>query len=297
LREAATSINDIANNLLRNYRKSDDDLSDATNDCREPMLVSPVLLQLLAEKKYQFQHLPVIFDDNIGELDGFSWITIQPNSFKRMISNIINNAVDAFDQKEGKITLYVDTDDHEVRVTIEDNGKGMSPELKQKVIDQTGVTEGRTNGPGIGLAQVRHTLQNNQGQWKSIQINKTISLTNSAMQKSGLIKKDAIFVDDEQVLLDGFRMVSYGKRVDTYQNPNEFLEKVEQYHRDTKIMLDQNFTNYPKKGMDIALQLIAMGFNHIYLLSGGDVSTLIFPSQVKPILKTDMAALDNALNE
>ncbi len=46
---------------------------------------------------------------------------------------------------------------------IEDNGKGMRPELAKTILNHIGVTDGKENGHGIGLTQVLDTLQNNEG--------------------------------------------------------------------------------------------------------------------------------------
>ena len=165
LRLAATRISDIANNLLSSY-KPQSAAPALHSEEREPLLVAPVLLQMLTEKKYQFQLLPVKFEHDFSQIGKFSWIEVPPVAFARTISNIVNNAVDAFDRKEGEISLQLDADDERVRVTIKDNGKGMSPELVQKIMNQVAITEGKADGHGIGLAQVRETLQNSQGQWE-----------------------------------------------------------------------------------------------------------------------------------
>lgn len=164
LRVASTRISDIANNLISNY-KPEEAVQSLRFEEREPFLVSPVLLQILTEKKYQYQQLPVLFEHYFTRSGEFSWINVQPVAFTRMVSNIINNAVDSFDQKEGKIKLHLDADDDRVSVKIEDDGKGMSSELVQKIMSQIAVTEGKKDGHGIGLTQVRETLQNNHGQW------------------------------------------------------------------------------------------------------------------------------------
>ncbi len=105
LREAANGIGDIANHLLSQYQKKE---PDSENEERQPILVTAVLLQLLTEKKYQYQNLAVKFDYDFSQNSHFSFIKIFPSAFKRMVSNLINNAVDAFDQKKGKVDLKLE---------------------------------------------------------------------------------------------------------------------------------------------------------------------------------------------
>ncbi|MCC2644245.1 MAG: hypothetical protein K0R94_23 [Burkholderiales bacterium] len=85
------------------------------------------------------------------------------DSFKRMMSNIINNSVDALEDKEGIISIYLDTIDDKVQIVIEDNGKGMSKEITDKILRNITITSGKIDGHGIGFSQIRDTLVNNQG--------------------------------------------------------------------------------------------------------------------------------------
>jgi signal transduction histidine kinase len=165
LRSAANKINDIANNLLNFYEKEKVDQDQASKpEQREVTLLSPFILQILSEKRFQFKRSSIRFDHHFTQTGGFCWINVKTMAFQRMLSNLINNAVDAIDHKEGTVTVRLDADDKQVRVIIEDNGKGMRPELIQKVMNQIAVTEGKKDGHGIGLTQVRETLQNHEGQ-------------------------------------------------------------------------------------------------------------------------------------
>ncbi|MCD6026204.1 MAG: hypothetical protein K0R08_723 [Solimicrobium sp.] len=446
LREAAITIGDIANNLLSNYQKKEADQSLAVED-REPILISPVILQILTDKKYQYQNLAVKFDHHFSQAGNFSWINVQPTAFKRMLSNITNNAVDAFAQNTGRIILHLDADEEQVHITVEDNGKGMSQELVQKIMNQIAVTEGKSNGHGIGLTQVRETLQNNEGQWlidskigvgtsmrltfsrtkpldwiaetvplheddtvvildddnsihlawtfrfeqilkkypdlilkhfengqeaidfinglhsdmkpkvfllsdyellkqsvngldviNKTQVSRSILVTShyanknirqlaittgtkilpkqlasdipillgkvnktfdsyNALLKNNLKKVDVIFVDDEQTLLDGLRMIAFGKQIETYRDPQHFLNNVNRYPKNTKIMLDQHFANFGQKGIEIAERLHTLGFTQLYLLSGGNFDNYHIPDYLTVILKTDLDSVEAVLNK
>ncbi len=133
---------------------------------RKPILVSPTLLEMLSEKKHQYRDRHIKFETHFAPDASFCWINIAPSPFKRALSNLINNAVDSCTQSEGVVQLHLDADASSVRIIIEDNGKGMSPELVQTILDKIAVTEGKTDGHGIGLTQVRDTLRHYDGQWK-----------------------------------------------------------------------------------------------------------------------------------
>lgn len=168
LREAAISIGDIANNLLNQYRNKDSVVEGAEEEqeTSRPMLVSAVLLELLTEKKYEYHDLPIKFDYDLSEASFFAFIKLPFTAFKRMISNITNNAVDAFQGGDGRIVLSLSADNEWVTITVEDNGLGMPKDVADKIMNNVAVTSGKEKGHGIGLTQVRETLQQYQGELK-----------------------------------------------------------------------------------------------------------------------------------
>ncbi|HLX54507.1 MAG TPA: ATP-binding protein, partial [Aquella sp.] len=84
-------------------------------------------------------------------------------AFKRAISNIINNAVDAFDNRAGEIIVSLNTIDNEVQIIIEDNGSGMPEAVREKILNHISVTNGKANGHGIGYTQIQDMLAKNNG--------------------------------------------------------------------------------------------------------------------------------------
>jgi len=164
LNEASTRITDVANDLLSKYRNQDDE-TQTKEEQRQPIVVALTLLQLLTEKKYQYKEFPFKFThDDFSPDSYFAFIKIKPSAFQRMISNLINNAVDALNEKTGgKIVLNLKVDNDQVKIIIRDNGKGMPKEIADKIINNVAVTDGKKDGHGIGMKQVQETLQSNQG--------------------------------------------------------------------------------------------------------------------------------------
>lgn len=162
LREAAISIGDIANNLLNQYKtRNTNPISDVED--RQSILISATLLQLMTEKKYEYQNTSIKLDHDISQSGHFAFIKIDVSAFKRMMSNLINNAVEACENEHGKILVTLDATDEWVSISIKDNGKGMSTSLINKIKNHIAVTEGKKSGNGIGLSQVQETLQCNHG--------------------------------------------------------------------------------------------------------------------------------------
>lgn len=157
LRDVATGISDIANNLL-NYKKGKN-RTQAGARAAQPILLSLALSEILSEKRYQYKDSPVKFHYTFAPNSSFAFIKIDLSSFNRMLSNIINNAVDAFEGKKGEVNLELSVVGEQVKLTIQDNGKGMPQTVIDKIMNNIAVSSGKKDGNGIGMAQIRSVLQ------------------------------------------------------------------------------------------------------------------------------------------
>lgn len=162
---ALRRINDIANNLLEKYKPRDETKikgGDVT-DVKNTFQVLLALYEIVSEKKYEFQDVPVDIKISLSPTGYSSFIYAGEISFKRMISNLINNAVEAFEKTPGAVSINLDSTDSMVIITMEDNGKGMPQHVLDKIRNNVAVTEGKKSGHGIGFTQVRETLRYNRG--------------------------------------------------------------------------------------------------------------------------------------
>ncbi len=165
VREAVNQVTDMLNSYLDDKKNNLEKAGGENPDNkRQEALISALLLQVKTNKRMEYAHKNVEFDDRISPLGYFAFLRIEPGSLKRSLSNLINNAVDAFEGKPGKVTLNLDANPEWVTLTIEDNGKGMPPAVIEKIMNNLAVTQGKTNGHGIGLTQVREMLERNHGE-------------------------------------------------------------------------------------------------------------------------------------
>lgn len=168
LRRATESILDIANNLLTSNGQEESS-TNVDVEFREPLLVSDLLTNLLSEKKVQYQQHAVKFETRLANDAQFAFIRMQKIEFRRAMSNLINNAVDAFEGAEkgghpnSSITVHLTTNADFVFVRVQDNGKGMQRSQVEKITARQGFTEGKENGHGLGLQQVWDMLECNEG--------------------------------------------------------------------------------------------------------------------------------------
>lgn len=164
LTRATERIWDIANNLLINFRQQNKKTTTSEVEPRQPLLVSDLLVWLLSEKKMQYRDQSVRFKTIISDDAQFAFIECQAIEFRRAMSNLINNAVDALKNKaDGVVTVQLSTYDNAVVVEVADNGCGMPSVMKEKMRRRQSFTTGKENGYGLGLQQVWDTLEYNEG--------------------------------------------------------------------------------------------------------------------------------------
>ncbi|MDO8954470.1 MAG: PAS domain-containing sensor histidine kinase [Gammaproteobacteria bacterium] len=434
LREAAMSIQDIANNLLTQFQPKTTENNLMLSEEAQAMLASAVILQLLAEKKLQYQDLAVKFEHQFSAISNFAFIKIEPSSFKRMLSNIINNSVDACNKEYAKISISLESNVDEVRIVIQDNGKGMPIELIDKIKNNIAVTQDKEGGHGIGLVQVREALGRHQGEleiesivgqgtkvtltfpklltpkWIAEEIklgqedeiiildddhsihkawdtrfknilkenlnikirhfsqghearNFITALDDSARQKIFLLtdyellkqdlngldvisqthikrsvlvtshyadklvlkraaelgtkilpkllaseipitidkaihykklalkKVDLIVVDDNKLFSSSIKLYLHPALVDCYQDPHDFLQHIDEYPKNVKIFLDNDFNLSDIDGLKLAEILHGKGYTSLYLISGTDFHENELPHYLTSISKSNIKAI------
>jgi len=86
---------------------------------------------------------------------------------RRVINNIVSNSVKYMDKPEKKIAMRVRDTGEEVEVSVEDNGKGISPKDIGKIFDRFYRTDSSRNssqgGSGIGLSIVKKIMEDHGG--------------------------------------------------------------------------------------------------------------------------------------
>lgn len=207
LREAANSIQDIANNLLNRYKHKAK--ADESNSLEQPRatLVSARLLQLLSEKKFEYQDINLVLNHDFDKNAHFSFIEVDPTALRRMVSNIINNSIDArAEDKPPKIRVTLKSDEKHIKVMIADNGKGMPAPIIEKIMADVSVSAGKESGHGIGLTQVRETLKRYHGKLSiDSKLNEGTAITLTfprAHPPRWIAEKIALFEGDTIVILD-----------------------------------------------------------------------------------------------
>lgn len=116
------------------------------------------LIDKLPENPFDGQSKNISVRKEIGELPV---IMADSHAVEMVLVNLFNNACDAI-EKEGEILIAASVDNGEVRIAIEDNGKGMSGEFLQSSLFKPFKTT-KKGGFGIGLFQCKTIVEGHGG--------------------------------------------------------------------------------------------------------------------------------------
>jgi signal transduction histidine kinase len=150
VRNAIQRINDIANNLLREHRSSRfDNVCHSSPLEKKPSLIMSMLDSLLSEKRVQYANLSISLHLNIAEGAHTIFANVNSIEFKRVISNIINNSIEATHQS-GNVIVSLNKVNKNAVIKILDNGCGIPQDILAK-LSSSNISFGKKEGTGLGL--------------------------------------------------------------------------------------------------------------------------------------------------
>jgi signal transduction histidine kinase/pSer/pThr/pTyr-binding forkhead associated (FHA) protein len=95
----------------------------------------------------------------------FPPVRFDPDAMHRAVLNVVTNAIDAVESREGgevRLSLQIDPDSQLVELSIEDNGEGISPENLERIFSVFESKKG-ARGTGLGLPVSRKILREHGG--------------------------------------------------------------------------------------------------------------------------------------
>jgi signal transduction histidine kinase len=89
-------------------------------------------------------------------------VDVDPDKMLRVLQNLVNNAVEAFAGRGGKVTIEARREDGRVVLLVGDDGPGIPEAIRARVF-QPFVTHGKQNGTGLGMAITRSIVEAHGG--------------------------------------------------------------------------------------------------------------------------------------
>ncbi len=90
-------------------------------------------------------------------------IKANASEIQQTLLNLVMNAKDAI-PKQGTITLTLKQEQGRAKLTIQDTGVGMTPEVLQRAMEPFYTTKARLKGTGLGLSQAHGIVADHQGE-------------------------------------------------------------------------------------------------------------------------------------
>jgi signal transduction histidine kinase/CheY-like chemotaxis protein len=148
-----------------------DDLLDATRIIRGKVELKPEPLDLTGLVTRAIEAAGSLFDERGHTLkvalpERAVWVFGDPTRLMQVFANLLSNAA-KYTDRGGRVEIKMDASERQVKVTVQDNGSGISPALYPKlfkIFEQGTATIDRAKGGlGIGLALVKTFVELHQG--------------------------------------------------------------------------------------------------------------------------------------
>jgi signal transduction histidine kinase len=154
---AIKSVRDISNSLIKRYR------NEKIDKATEEYIAPSSIRDIIERKRYQSQDKAVKINFNYDKNNKFVFIKGDIMYFQRLILNLLNNAEEAIEGKEGIIDVSYEVKGEEVEVRVKDNGKGMPQYMVEKINRGEAVGTTREKGHGIGMEQIMKVVGEMKG--------------------------------------------------------------------------------------------------------------------------------------
>jgi signal transduction histidine kinase len=171
IRSAVNRINDIANQLLQKSKESQlkSEITPKNNNNLNQLnihLLSPVIDGIVSEKRIQFREKQAVsIECDIENAYGL-FAQIDVSELKRVLSNLISNAVEALPEDCGKVIISLNQLNGKSIIQVSDNGRGIPEDIKVN-LGIKGFSYGKNStqsGNGLGLYHAKKVMNEASGE-------------------------------------------------------------------------------------------------------------------------------------
>lgn len=295
IKNSVQRIKDISNNL---YSSS----LERTDSVKKTLIVN-LTEEIISEKRINFKNyedleINLSVDNSCYNL----FVDVIPTELKRVLSNIIDNAIQACSCRKGLVEISLSRLSNNVKISIADNGIGVSKENIKKIFENGFTTKFNSGGKGLGLFHAKATLESFNG---NISLNtksdKTIfdifiPIANAPEWFCGEISINAgrvIVVDDDKSIQQLWNTKLNHFKVEKlfFSSPHDFLDFP--VNKDDLILVDYEYIGSILNGLDIIERkklnntfLVTSHFDEEYIQNKAtQLGVRIIPKNILPYLE------------
>lgn len=160
LRNAIQRIDDIANELSSRTLEpqSTESTPDSIMPAQSVQLLTTLVESIISEKRIQYRPrigLNIQLEKSKNSYGLFS--LIDPLKFKRVLSNLIDNSVEAIPDK-GDVVVQISKQDDKVSLLIKDTGEGIPSDILPTLMAK-GKSWNKQSGNGLGLYDAKNNIE------------------------------------------------------------------------------------------------------------------------------------------
>lgn len=235
--------------------------------------IAEVAIQEVVDEKSRslsaYHGVKIDFEYNLNRL---SPILCEPNHLRRMIANLVQNAIEA-SPKQSLIRVGVRHEQGQALIEVADQGSGIAPEVFPNLFKR-GATFGKVNGSGEGLSFVKSKAESFGGKMEVVetssegavfQLRIPLALTKAKFQAipSDEAREKMAILDDE-IEFQKFAWSTHAGYKEYFTSPQAFLGWVESKPKDDEYtyLVDLHLRNVVS-GLDV-IRLLGRGKN-VYL--------------------------------
>ncbi len=149
--EEGVELIEMATNRLFNISE---DLLASNRKLKEITEITSAVQNIIQEKKVISNNIYFTFDSNVDD----SIVKMDESNFSRVFSNLLNNAIEAIEDRAGEINIRIEKRNGFVDLEIRDNGKGIPKSILKKILKEH-ISYGKKTGNGLGLKHAIETIK------------------------------------------------------------------------------------------------------------------------------------------
>lgn len=257
LRNSLTTINDIANTMVSRYKGT---VEQAEVD--RDVLIVPCILDVLSAKRIEYKNKNIHFDLVVeNNIDYFILTHTRPAELKRVLSNLLNNAINAMlPQGGGQVKLSVAGSFLGCSIVIADTGCGVSEERLRDLLSEHPSSQAKI---GLGLAhakayfkEISGSLEMKSSPGKGTQVYLSLPKINDPswlISRCKIRDETVVIIDDVQSIHDAWerRLSEIGVTALHFNSPEEFFEALPHFKKELILFSDYEFSNSKLNGLDL----------------------------------------------